>query len=120
MDTGRNMMDSMFEKLDKYLRTETVVGEPMQVAEITVIPIITVSFGVGGGEGEGNDKEGNDGKGAGGGLGCRISPTAMLIIKEGEVSAIPLGVKGSLERIMEMVPGIISNINTDKKSSGKE
>jgi len=44
----------------------------------------------------------------------------MLIVKEGEVSAVPLGVKGSLERIMEMVPDIISNINIGKKSSGKE
>lgn len=116
MNVSGNVMDSMFEKLEKFLRTETVVGEPFQVGDITLVPIITVSFGIGGGEGTGKDNKGNDSPGTGGGLGCKISPNAMLIIKNGEVSIIPLTSKGSLDKFFEMVPDIISKMDCKSKS----
>jgi len=108
------VFNTLFEKLEKFLRTETVVGEPFQVGSITMIPIISVSFGVGGGEGSGKDNKGNDGTGGGGGVGCKITPNAMLVIKNEEVSVIPLTSRGSLERIVEMVPEIMSKIDCCK------
>ncbi len=116
MEVSKNVMDSMFEKLEKFLRTETVVGEPLQVGDITMVPIITVAFGLGGGEGSGKDNKGNDGSGTGGGLGCKISPNAMLVIKDGEVSVIPLTSRGSLDKLFEMVPDIISKMDCRGKS----
>ncbi len=119
METGRSVLESMFEKLEKFLRTETVVGESFQVGEVTLIPIINVSFGIAGGEGAGKDSEGNDGKGSGTGVGCRIAPNAMLIIKGSDVSALPLTGRGSLERIMEMVPEIIAKVQAGAKPEEK-
>ncbi len=109
-----NIFDNLFEKLEKFLRTETVVGDPLQVGNITLIPIITVSFGVGGGEGAGKDSKGNDGSGGGGGVGCRISPNAVLVIKDDEVSLVSLAGKGSFEKFMNMVPEIVNKINLHK------
>ncbi len=116
MEGSKNAMDSMFEKLEKVLRTETVVGEPFQVDDVTLIPIITVTFGIGGAEGAGKDNKGNDGSGTGGGLGCKISPNAILVIKAGEVSVIPLTSRGSLDKLFEMVPDIISKMDCKGKS----
>ena len=113
-ETG-SIFNNLFEKLEKFLKTETVVGNPIQVGNITLIPIITVSFGVGGGEGSGKDSKGNDGSGGGGGVGCRISPNAVLVIKNDEVDLISLAGKGSLEKIVNMVPDIVSKINLCKK-----
>lgn len=114
MSSESGVFNTLFERLEKFLRTETVVGESFQVGNMTMIPIITVSFGVGGGEGAGKDNKGNDGSGYGGGVGCKIAPNAMLVIKNDEVSVIPLTSRGSLERIAEMVPEIIGKMDCRK------
>ncbi len=117
MASGSEVFNTLFEKLEKFIRTETVVGEPFQVGSITMVPIITVSFGVGGGEGTGKDNKGNDGSGGGGGTGCKIAPNAILVIKNDELSVIPLTSRGSLEKIVEMVPEIIAKVEGQKAGS---
>lgn len=114
MSSGNDIFNTMFEKLEKFLRTETVVGEPFQVGNITMVPIISVSFGAGGGEGSGKDNKGNDGSGGGGGVGGKITPNAMLVIKNDELSFVPLSGKGSLEKIVEMVPEIMAKVDCSK------
>lgn len=111
MSVTETTLNSMFEKLEKFLKTETVVGKPFEIGNITFVPIISVSFGLGGGGGEGKDLKGNDGQGSGGGLGCKMTPNAFLVIKNEEVSLISLNNKGSLERIIEMVPEIINKFH---------
>ena len=118
MANGSEVFNTLFEKLEKFIRTETVVGEPIQVGSITMVPIISVMFGVGGGEGSGKDNKGNDGSGGGGGAGCKISPNAILVIKNDELSVVPLTSRGSLERIAEMVPEIMSKVEGFKHDSG--
>ncbi len=118
MTGGSDVFNTLFDKLEKFIRTETVVGEPFQVGSITMVPIITVSFGVGGGEGSGKDNKGNDGSGGGGGAGCKIAPNAILVIKNDELSVVPLTSRGSLERIVEMVPEILSKVEDYKVDSG--
>jgi uncharacterized spore protein YtfJ len=104
------VLNTLFDKLEKFISTETVIGEPFQVGSITMVPIITVTFGVGGGEGAGKDNKGNDGKGGGGGAGCKIAPNAILVLKNEELSVIPLTNRGSLEKIVEMVPEIMAKV----------
>jgi uncharacterized spore protein YtfJ len=118
-ETG-NIFDTLFEKLGSFLRSETVVGDPIQVGNVTLIPIVTVSFGVGGGEGTGRDHRGNDGTGGGGGVGCRISPNAVLVIKDDEISLVSLAGKGSLEKIMNMVPELVEKMNFHRKSGDEK
>jgi uncharacterized spore protein YtfJ len=110
MANGSEVFNTLFGKLEKFIRTETVIGEPFQVGSITMVPIISVSFGVGGGEGSGKDNKGNDGSGGGGGVGCKIAPNAILVVKNDELSVIPLTSRGSLEKIVEMVPEIMSKV----------
>ena len=111
MSCESGVFNILFERLEKFLRTETVVGEPIQVGNITMMPIISVSFGLAAGEGSGKDNKQNDGSGSGGGVGCKITPNAMLVIKNDEVSVVPLTNRGSLERIVEMVPDIIAKMD---------
>jgi uncharacterized spore protein YtfJ len=111
------VLNTLFDKLEKFISTETVIGEAFQVGNITMVPIITVTFGVGGGEGAGKDNKGNDGKGGGGGVGCKIAPNAILVIKNEELSVIPLANRGSLEKIVEMVPEILAKVEGYKLRS---
>ena len=101
----------LFTNLEKFLKTETVVGEAIIIGETTLIPLITVSFGCGTGGGTGNSTKDGEGSGGGLGAGARISPTAILVIKNGEATILPVKGKCNFESLIEMVPGIVSKVS---------
>lgn len=118
MEHTEKTMEKMFDKLDTFLKSETVIGTPLNIGAVTLVPIVTVSFGLAGGLGGGKDTKGNDGSGGGGGVGARISPNAILVIKNDEVSVMPLRNQGSLEKILEMVPELVSKLDCCKSDAG--
>jgi uncharacterized spore protein YtfJ len=111
-------LETLFSHLEKFLKTETVIGEPIVVGETTLIPIITVSFGCGGGGGGGKDEKGNDGMGTGVGVGARISPDAVIVIKEDAVTMLPVKGKSNIEKLVAMVPEIVKKIKLKKEDKG--
>jgi uncharacterized spore protein YtfJ len=122
MDVNENLQ-TIFDKLEKFFHTETVVGNPITVGEITLVPIIEVSFGLGSGGGTEKDGKGNDGSGGGAGVGARIAPNAVMVIKHDEVSVIQLKDRGSMEKVLELVPEVIDklkNMKDEKKKESKE
>jgi uncharacterized spore protein YtfJ len=110
-------METLFNSLEKFFRTETVIGQPMEIGETTIIPIITVTFGAGGGGGGGNDEKGNGGTGTGLGVGAKITPDAVLVIKNGEVSMLPVKNKCNLDKLVNMVPELVKKIKLKKDDS---
>mgnify|MGYP006305025135 CR=1 FL=1 len=114
MSDGKSVLENMYDKLDHFLKTETVIGEPIKLENITLIPIITASFGLGGGFGEESDKNAS---GSGGGLGCRISPDAVLVVKGDHVEMLPVKTKHSLEKIIDKVPEILEKLDSKKEKS---
>lgn len=120
-------LEVLFSKLEKFLKTETVVGQPMEIGETTLVPIISVMFGCGTGSGTGTDGKGNNGTGGGLGVGARVVPDAVLVIKNGEVSMLPVKSKNNLSSLVDMVPDIVKKLdlkkckkeNSDKKDEVK-
>lgn len=112
----KESFDSLFTNLEKFIKTETVVGEPIVVGEVTLVPIISVMFGCGTGGGTGSDNKGMTGNGSGGGGGARISPNAILVIKKDEVTMLPVKGKNNLDNLINMVPDIVSKINLKKEN----
>lgn len=104
--------EALFSNLEKFLKTETVVGEAIIIGETTLIPLITVSFGCGTGGGTGNSLKDGEGSGGGLGAGAKITPTAILVIKNGEVTMLPVKGRVNLENLIEMVPEIISKVSS--------
>lgn len=98
-------VDALFKGMDSFVTTKTVVGEAMEVGNVTIIPLADVSFGIGAGAFAGNGKN-NDG----GGLGGKIRPAAILIIgKDGSTKLVRTDEKEDLvDRILGMAPGIIN------------
>lgn len=115
-------IESIFSSLEKFIKTKTVVGEPIVVGEVTLIPIISVMFGCGAGGGNGTDNKGMNGTGNGGGGGAKISPNGIVVIKNGEVSMLPVKSKNNLESLVAMVPEIVSKLDfkKDNKEEPKE
>ncbi len=110
-------MDAMFEKFETFLKDKTIIGEPIQLGEITMIPAVSVSFGMANAGGNGNDPKGTGGTGSAGGFGAKITPTAMLVIKDGEVTVYPINKGNAFEKLVEMVPEIVEKIDMKNKSN---
>src|SRR5690554_5368973 len=105
-------LKTIFQEMEEFLTTKAVVGEPIEVGAITLIPVINVTFGMG--TGGGSEEGAKDSKpqkgGAGAGLGAMVSPAAVIVIKEGDISVIPLDWNTGLERLIDMVPDIVKKI----------
>lgn len=109
----------IFEKLESFLKTKTVVGEPLTIGATTIIPFIDISFGLGTGGGGGTDEKNGKGTGGGAGSGAKISPTAILVIQGEKIELLPFKKAGSLERLIDMVPEIMEKVK-DHKCCDKE
>jgi uncharacterized spore protein YtfJ len=104
-------------KLEETANSNVVVGEPIVIGGVTLVPLsrLTVGLGGGGGEGEGDAPEmkrhkGGRGKGAGqlAGIGARVRPVAVAIFSENDVEVLPIAdKKGFFDKIMEKVPDVI-------------
>ncbi len=113
-------MEAIASHLENLVKSKTIVGDPITAGSATVIPIITASFGFGLGGGEGTESGKGGGKGSGGGGGAKISPTALLVVKGDDVQVFSLGEKGSLEKLIALVPDFITKISELKpKKSGE-
>lgn len=108
-------LETLFDKLEKFLKSETVIGQPIVIGEITLVPIVSVMFGCGTGGGTGKDAKGNDGAGSGLGSAARIIPNAIVVIKNGEVTMLPVKGKSNLDNLLKMVPEIMEKVKGYKK-----
>lgn len=104
-------------KLEETAQSDVVVGEPIVLGGVTIVPLsrLTVALGGIGGEGEGEAPrhrrhKGGRGKGRGEvtGLGAKVRPVAVAIFSEEGVEVLPIADrKGVLDKIMEKVPEVI-------------
>jgi len=103
----------LFEKLENFVKTKTVVGEAIQIGDTTLIPFVTVSFGLGSGGGDGTDNKGSKGVGGGAGIGARIVPTAVLVMQGDKIEMLSISKPGNLGKLLEMVPELITKFKPD-------
>ena len=110
---------AMMDKLEMFLVNKTVVGEKIEIGNVTIIPFLSVGFGSGVGLGEGGSAE-NKGNGGGGGIGGSIKPIAVLVIKDGSVEMLPIKKSSGLEALVAMVPDIMEKVNFEKAGEDKK
>ena len=93
----------MLQELEKFISTETVVGKPIITNDLTIIPIVDITFGLGIAI---NDEKNGDF--TGGGIGGNVSPNALLIIKGDETKLV--NIKNS-NNLVELIPQILEKFN---------
>ena len=104
-------IQTLFSKMEEFVSTKTVVGEPVQMGEVTLIPLVDVTFGMGTGlSSVGADKDKDSGGGA---LGAKMSPSAVLVITKGSVQLVNVKSQESVSKLIDMVPGILAKFNLD-------
>ncbi|PKM49793.1 MAG: sporulation protein [Firmicutes bacterium HGW-Firmicutes-7] len=111
----KNNVDSLLSGMENFISTKTVVGEAIYLNDTIILPLVDVTFGVGAGASEGKDDKKNSGAG-GGGLGAKISPSAVLVIKDGHTKLVNIKNQDSLTKIIDLVPDIMDRfMSKDKK-----
>jgi uncharacterized spore protein YtfJ len=111
MEQVENLVKTTLGEIEKVLSTKTVVGEPVTIEGITLVPLIKAGFGFGAGAGSGKGESSQKGEGTGGGTGggAYVRPIAVVIItKEGVKMEPVMGrVTGALEKLGETIPQTI-------------
>jgi uncharacterized spore protein YtfJ len=109
------LVKAVLTELKAISSTETVVGEPIEVGEISIIPVskITLGFAVGGGQ-----KRVKEGAGEGTGGGATVEPVAFFVVRGDNVELITVKKESTgLGDVIDLVPKIIEKV---KKGRGKE
>ena len=118
MATELNLnMVKMFEQMEGFVSSKTVVGEPMKAGDTTIIPLVDVSFGMAGGSTD--DKNKNDEKSLGG-LGAKIKPSAVLVITNGNVQLVNIKHQDSVNKLIDMIPSITNKLDLGSLLGGKK
>lgn len=108
------------EQLENLISSKTVIGDPIAVGEVTLVPIIKANFGFG--MGGGNTEGVKRGGGSGGGGGAVIVPIAILVVcgKEVELLVIDKSESSGLAPLLEKLPFIIEKMPFGKKKKPAE
>ncbi|MSR82828.1 MAG: sporulation protein, partial [Candidatus Latescibacteria bacterium] len=112
------LIEKVMGELHRIVQTETVVGEPVQAGNVTLIPVSKISFGFGAGGQEGKGQSGTGG-------GATVEPIAFVVIDaEGRVQIMNLKDKeASLGQLVGLVPDALAKIRKfmgKKKTDGDE
>ena len=105
-----SVMTSLLKGVDSVLSTKTVVGEPINVGDTILVPLVDVSFGLGAGAGN-QDKKSS----GGGGVGGKMSPSAILVIQNGKTKLVNIKQQDGVTKILDMVPDLVDKFTSKKE-----
>ena len=101
---------ALFRGMEEFVTSKTVIGEPVKVGDTTILPLIDVSFGVM--ASARNESQRSNG---GGGMGGKMSPTALLVIKDGSTRLVNIKNEDSISKLIDMAPDLINRFMPGKK-----
>ena len=106
---------ALLKGMDNFITTKTVVGEPTQIGDTIILPLVDASFGVGAGA-FCDDKKNN----GGGGMSGKITPSAVLVIQNGETKLVNVKNQDSITKILDMVPGFVDKFSSKLGAKSKD
>lgn len=113
----QGVVESLLKGMDTVLSTKTVVGEATNIGDTIILPLVDVTFGVGAGAGSNGQK--NAASGAGG-LGGKMTPSAVLVIKNGAVKLVNIKNQDAVTKVLDMIPDFVEKFTKPKEKSHEE
>ncbi|GFI03328.1 MAG: sporulation protein [Lachnospiraceae bacterium] len=104
------VIESLMRGMNTVLSTKTVVGEATKIGDTIILPLVDVTFGVGAGASVGDKKNG----GAGGFSG-KLTPSAVLVIKNGSTKLVNIKNQDTVTKVLDMIPDIVDKFTTPKE-----
>ncbi|MBO4468530.1 MAG: GerW family sporulation protein [Clostridia bacterium] len=117
-----SLIDTTISNLRTVVDADTIIGTPLTVEGITLIPVSKVSFGMATGGSDFPNKANAQIFGGGGGAGVSINPVAFIAIKDGNVRMMPIySEMTSLDKAINMAPELFDKVKTlFKKDKNKD
>ena len=107
------IMDTTMEKLRAVVDADTVIGTPVIVGKITLIPVSKVSFGIATGGSDFQGKSPSKNFGGGAGAGVSVIPIAFISVNGENVHMLPVSSKETgFDKALNMAPEIIDKIKS--------
>lgn len=100
-DKNKKTSEELVEAMEHFITTKSVVGEPIKVGDTILLPLADVSFGMG----IGMFSKGENGTG---GVGGKITPNAVLVLKKGSSKIISVKDADGISKIIDMVPDVVN------------
>lgn len=110
-DTIKGMLGGM----NDLISSKTVIGDPVEVGDVTIIPIMEASFAV---YAKAN-REPNKAKN-GGGMGGKLIPTSVLVIKDGSARLVSIKNQDTITKLLDMAPEVLDRFVPSRKAARQE
>lgn len=111
----KNTVEALFKGMDNVVTSKTVVGDAIHIGDTIILPLVDVSFGMGAGYFTGDKK----GRGTGG-MGGKITPSAVLVIKNGTTKLVNIKNQDTITKILDLVPDVVDKFTTKKEDKVTE
>ena len=110
------------DKIKEMVDVNTVVGDPITVGDMTIIPVSRMSYGFAAGGSDLPTKQQREVFGGGTGAGVNVTPVAFLVVKNGELKMLPVNSNPDMiDRAVSMVPDVVDKVvGLFKKDTDKE
>lgn len=107
----QGVVEALLNGMNTVLSTKTVVGEATQIGDTIILPLVDVTFGVGAGAGSSDKTNKNSGAG---GLGGKMTPSAVLVIKDGSVKLVNIKNQDAVTKVLDLIPDIVDKLSKTK------
>ena len=103
--------EALFKGMNGFVNTKTVVGEPQQIGDAIIIPLVDISCGMAAGSFVGGKDNGA------GGMNTKMSPSAVLILQNGVTKLVTVKNQDAVSKVLDMVPEVINHFSAESKMS---
>lgn len=105
-----SLIDSLMKGMSGFLSSKTVVGDPITLDDTTIVPLVDVTFGIGAGATAGDKKNGG-----GGAMSGKMMPSAVLVIKNGQIKLVNIKNQDGVTKVLDMIPDLVDRFTTKKE-----
>lgn len=115
----KGIMDTTMEKLKAIVDADTIIGTPIVLGDITMIPVSKVSFGMATGGSDFPARSSNSVMfGGGGGAGVSIVPISFIVVSGDNVKMLPINNEyTAVDKALALAPELFEKV---KKLFSKE
>ena len=98
------VVSSLLSGVDNFLSTKTVVGQATQIGDTIILPLVDVTAG----------EQKNSGFG---GITGKMSPSAVLVIKNGQTKLVNVRNQDAVTKIIDMIPDLVDKFTAPKEDT---
>ena len=119
--SAAGILETTIEKVKNLVSVSTIIGDPMQIEGMTIMPVSKVTYGFASGGSDFPSKSNQEIFGGGGGAGVTITPVAFLVISDGEVTLKHItAFDNAAERVVNLVPEMFDKVTSVVNKAKKE